>query len=40
MKLNEMHDSNEWTSWGETKQNHMGELDDMINCMNGSGPYG
>ncbi len=43
MKLNgthEMHDSNEMDSMGETKQNHVGELDDMINHMDGSGPYG
>ncbi len=43
MKLNdthEMHDSNEMDSMGETKQNHVGELDDMNNHMDGSGPFG
>jgi hypothetical protein len=43
MKLNamhEMHDSNEMDSMGETKQNHVGKLDDRINHMDGCGPYG
>jgi hypothetical protein len=38
MKLNdthEMHDSNEMDCMGETKQNHVGELDHMNNYMDG-----
>jgi len=35
-----MHDSNEMDSMVETKQNHVGELDDMNNHMDGSGQYG